>query len=576
MTSDRFIKGSVRRSQLITTYGIGAVIALGDESFMVTGLDEWPVAHADLHEPRLERLLRVKGFVIPPASDEDRDVPVVRFPRMYSCPTCKRLDTYRFFTSTTDNKCSLCSTDLVPSRFIVACSRGHVQDFPYFEWAHVEQPHDPSKGKRLSIEAAGASASLSDIVIGCECGARATMQGSFGRLALKGITGCRGQRPWLGDSESCGELPRTVQRGASNVWFAVTASAISIPPWSEGAFKALNRYWTVFRSVPDFALEETIAGTGIASDSGYSPGELVEAARERRRREEEGTTLTDPVTELRREEYRALVRGKEETSSDQDFVCIPAASIAPSVAQWIDHVARVKRLREVRVLEAFTRLQPPSPADDAGRRAPITRKEEPDRLPGIEVLGEGIFLRLNIERLAAWETRTTVRARASRIDDNYAGHFSFSLADPDRIITPRLLLVHTLAHALINQFALEAGYPAAALRERLYVSDDMAGLLIYTATTDAAGSLGGVVAQAEPQRLANSFGEALMRASWCSADPLCIESDTSGFNSLNLAACHACVLLPEVSCEEGNVLLDRGLLVGTPDDPDLGYFSSVV
>jgi hypothetical protein len=190
------------------------------------------------------------------------------------------------------------------------------------------------------------------------------------------------------------------------------------------------------------------------------------------------------------------------------------------------------------------------------------------------VLGEGIFLRLDTARLARWETREDVRARAARINRNYRD--SFIGGNADREITPRLLLIHTLAHALIDQFALEAGYPAASLRERLYVSDEMAGLLIYTATTDAAGSLGGVVALARRERLAGSFLEALGRASWCSADPLCIETEAGGLDSLNLAACHACVLLPETSCEESNVLLDRGLLTGTPSQPDLGYFSSLV
>jgi hypothetical protein len=101
----------------------------------------------------------------------------------------------------------------------------------------------------------------------------------------------------------------------------------------------------------------------------------------------------------------------------------------------------------------------------------------------------------------------------------------------------------------------------------------MAGLLVYTATSDSAGSLGGVIAQADPGRLEVTIQEALERVSWCSADPLCSESEAAGVDSLNLAACHACVLLPEVSCEEMNVLLDRGLLTGTPGNPSLGLFA---
>jgi hypothetical protein len=204
----------------------------------------------------------------------------------------------------------------------------------------------------------------------------------------------------------------------------------------------------------------------------------------------------------------------------------------------------------------------------------LTLKDEPEWLPGIVVLGEGIFLRLDTDRLAVWEGKDDVKARADVINNNYKQSFISGTADRD--ITPRFLLVHTLAHVLIDQFSLEAGYPSASLRERLYVTDEMAGLLIYTATTDAAGSLGGVVAMARKERLTDSFRQAIARASWCSADPLCIETEAAGVDSLNLAACHACVLLPETSCEESNVLLDRALLTGTPSQPDLGYFSSLM
>ncbi len=84
------------------------------------------------------------------------------------------------------------------------------------------------------------------------------------------------------------------------------------------------------------------------------------------------------------------------------------------------------------------------------------------------------------------------------------------------------------------------------------------------------------MAQAEPERLEASFRELLTRAAWCSADPLCIESGPSGVDGLNLAACHSCCLLPEVSCEEMNLLLDRALLVGTPQSPGIGFVRSPI
>jgi hypothetical protein len=139
-----------------------------------------------------------------------------------------------------------------------------------------------------------------------------------------------------------------------------------------------------------------------------------------------------------------------------------------------------------------------------------------------------------------------------------------------------MVLLHTLAHVLINEWSLDAGYPAAALRERLYSDEEMAGLLIYTATSDSAGSLGGLVAQGEPERLAATTRSAIRRSSWCSADPLCVEAEASGTDGINLAACHACVMLPETSCEHNNGLLDRALLIGTPEDPTIGFFSKAL
>lgn len=57
--------------------------------------------------------------------------------------------------------------------------------------------------------------------------------------------------------------------------------------------------------------------------------------------------------------------------------------------------------------------------------------------------------------------------------------------------------------------------------------------------------------------------------------PICIQSAGQGPESLNLAACHNCALLPETCCEHGNRLLDRGVVVGTLADNDIGFFSEL-
>lgn len=565
-------KGEIRRSQLITTYGIGSIVAVEDESFMVAGTDRWDPAPPNLHEPRLERRLHVNGFRVPPASEDRGDIPVVRFPMWAHCPSCKRLDKHTKLTSIFKNLCNACSVPLIPSRFVICCPNGHIDDFPYFNWVHAGSPRTDGD-HRMTIDTAGNTASLSDIVITCACKKRATMDGVFFRTAMNGVAKCSGRRPWLSeDDPACDELPRALQRGASNVWFSLTHSAISIPPWSEGAFLVLNKHWEMLRHLHDeTALTSVLDGMKLAAGTVYTTGDLVAAIAQRRA--DEGARDAEVTTALKRDEYLALLNGRPEQSKDQQFVCVPAEGIPPSMTSILNRLMVVKKLREVRVLESFSRISPPrsSPAP-----RPLLADKPPGWLPAIEVNGEGVFMTFDLERLGEWEATTFAIRRAAQINENFRRRFISAGAVPDRVITPRLVLIHTMAHVLIDQWSLDSGYPASSLRERLYVADDMAGLLLYTATSDSAGSLGGVVAEAHPDRIAASFAELVARASWCSADPLCIESGPSGVDSLNLAACHSCCLLPEVSCEEMNLLLDRALLVGTPEEPHAGFLNPLV
>lgn len=566
-----------RRSQLVTTYGVGALMAVGAESVMIAGIDRWPSAPPDLHEPRLERQLGVDGFRRPPASDDRGDVPVVRFPRMVSCPTttCSvGLELHDVLVRKHDNQCPECGEELLPSRFVIACRAGHLGEFPYMWWVH-RTPADPQLIHSLSIDARGTSSALRDVLVKCSCGQQATMEGAFTRGALSGFS-CPGLRPWLrnADDEGCDQQLRVLQRGASNVWFPLVRSALSIPPWSEGVFQLLNRHWPVLRAVPESAISPTIEGLYRPDEltaTGYTVSDLVNTVHERRRREAAPDEGDVPI---RSAEFQALEHGRPENGPKDEFVCEPSNGTTPFVSRYFSRVMLVKRLLEVRVLESFTRVFPPSPADPPEFHAKLS--VEPERwLPAIDVSGEGVFLHLDEERLRTWETRPDVVARVRPVADAYRQRFAERGQEPDRVVTPRLMLTHTLAHVLIGQWALDAGYPAASLRERLFVEDEHAGILIYTATSDSAGSLGGVIQQGEAEHLELSLRQAIGGAAWCSSDPLCLESEATGAESLNLAACHACVLLPEVSCEEMNGLLDRALLVGLPGASSIAFFSEV-
>ncbi|MFJ7300682.1 DrmB family protein [Streptomyces sp. NPDC099088] len=590
------VKGAVRRAQMITTYGVGGLIAVDNESFIISGLDNadrsWSRHEAQtITEPRLANLLGVSHFRLPPASgDESEDgVRVKRFPWWQSCSTCGLLAPYKDFGSPADKSvCPTCSDNpLVPSRFVMACEHGHIEDFPYWKWLHRKERGEGASGGKcggvMRLRSTGTTTSLRSVILSCSCGvADMSMEGSFRQRALGdlGIT-CSGRRPWLdaAPAQNCTQSPRTLQRGSSAVWQPVLRSALSIPPYSKD--DELTR--TVLNNRDDLA--------------GFTdPEDLRRAVRMLLKRSDfdldvvtrlleddapgQDSTLEARYRLILRGEYDSLAAGNatevEQQDHDEDFVCVPPKADLGLLAPFgLTDPMLVKRLREVRALTSFTRIvdaQSAGPAHQA--QLSLQRKSW---LPALEVRGEGVFLRLAEDRLHAWERDTQA---ASRISELHANHtkmlreYHVGEGEPHLSpASPRYTLLHTLAHVLITEWSLDAGYPSSALRERLYCDNDMAGLLVYTATSDSAGSLGGLVAQGEPKNLTDILESALRRASWCSADPLCIESRATGVGGANHAACHACVMLAETSCETNNLLLDRALLVGTPDDPNLGYFT---
>lgn len=595
-------RGSVRRSQMITTYGVGSLIAVDNESFIVSGLDDadrnWPRDEAPIiHEHRLARVLGVSHFRLPPASeDTSKDgVRVRRFPLWHSCPQCQSLQHVRAFNPPVGkNVCTDCDDEpLVPSRFIVACEDGHLDDFPYWKWLHRKNREEGATGScggQLSMCFTGRSASLRSIVVSCTCGVpEVSMEGAFRRSALTDLgMRCEGGRPWLKDApaEFCTQAPRTLQRGSSAVWQPVLKSALSIPPWSDGLADKLSGHWEDLRSFSSRIEVEIYLKGAFRGDDSVSVDAVMELL-EAEQQEDPAAGGSDSDADaaggyqaLRRQEYERLCAGNasRDKGREEQFVCEPPVTDATILTPFgVDTPMLVKRLREVRALKAFTRIADPESSAE-GHEAALSLTPT-DWLPAMEVHGEGVFVRLDEDRLDDWAASDAVTTRVGRIRTNHDRMLRERATDPGDAppspATPRMVLLHTLAHVLINEWSLDAGYSAAALRERLYADADMAGFLIYTATSDSAGSLGGVVAQGEPARLAEALRSALRRAAWCSADPLCIEARSSGTGGANLAACHACAMLPETSCEHNNILLDRALLIGTPEDPDLGFFAGM-
>lgn len=567
-----------RRSQLLSTYGVGGLFPAESTSFMIAGLHEWNVERADhIAEPRLARALGVAELKAPPAGGK-RDVPVIRYPYTQVCPKCRRIGALSELSKDKNEaRCKVDNTDLSPFRLMGACRNGHVSEFPVYRWLHDgQQDKIRSDEHEMKLNVLGRTSSLGDLVLECTCGVdRRSLEGAIGPGSLVDFGKCRGLRPWLGldTHEDCDEYPRAVQRGASNVWFPAVRSSISIPPYSLAVSKFVDKYWEMVKD-PAAVTPPVLTGLAAMSKGRFTVDQITREIERRRGDDQDDEEASE--AKLRAEEYKALVEGRDDEGIDSDFVCL-RRDVPDGFESLIAEVRKVTRLREVRALQGFTRLDgapdPSAPAQKLCALAPTHLHW----LPAIEVIGEGVFLAFQRDALDEWANDKFAQKRL-RLLQKAADRAASEYGRPPTPVNIIKVAIHTLSHIIIDQLSLDAGYPAAALRERLFVDDKLAGLLVYTASSDSAGSLGGVASMAETEHLGAAVREGLQRLSWCSSDPVCIESTGSGSAGLNLAACHACVLAPETSCEMNNSYLDRALLFGTHDeeDEDAGLFSELV
>jgi hypothetical protein len=623
--------GRVRRAQLVAPFGVGAMsILVNGTSVITAGLDHW--YHTDdranlypdefvIDEWRLQERLKVRELRLPPdyrtparGGGQRRNVklsvPALRFPCWSFCIYCKRLqqsplsmaERVRCPDDTHEEKRAGPIMSQVP--FVAICERGHMEDFPWREWVHESlQPTCAGVlrlfsrgggtlgGQVVKCDACERDRSLEGVTTGTFRNGREETTQLTTRLSTEGDYLCRGSRPWVADQGSgCGWPLRAALRGAGNVYFPKVESSIFLPPAQDGAAAEVLDMLRRPDVQPRIQLLRHLLGTiPVQQLRAHVPIELLRPFTDEELERglvdllgepspvdqavDDNEDLTSTV-EWRRPEYEIL----RETPHHPDLTATDPG-IAPTYRGHIGRVRRIEVLRETRALRGFTRVRDGALRLSAGkallrlRPLPVAN----DWLPAYVVRGEGIYLELESAALQAWEARRDVRSRAARITSNYQAARQSRGLQP-REISPRFVLAHTLAHGLINDLVFTCGYSSASLRERLYVSDEpghgMAGILIYTAAGDSEGTMGGLVRMAEPSNLDAVVSAAISRGRWCSTDPVCMELGEAGQgpDSCNMAACHGCALLPETSCEEFNRFLDRGLMIGTFDQPDLGFF----
>ena len=595
--------GDLRPSQLIYTFGVGALLDLPNTSAVILGLDDWNTRHCiEIPEDRLltaiqRRVgLQVKKLYLPPLSFDDSrhdptapaiGVPVAAFPRWLRCPLCYTLatidsgifklvqdqwrpDRTRFVHGNCAKSPTTAPTAL-PVRFLLACREGHLTDFPWVEYAHAGRV--PCKPARLTLREYGAAGDASDIIVKClECSAERRMADAFDRDVF--TIACSGHHPHLRkfDPGGCREQARTIVLGSSNSWFALVMSALSLPPDSGDELASLvEEHWAALKDIPSLDVARYVTSPSRMAALADFTAEQIWAAIVARR---QGSGATDATDDLKVAEWDALTKNPPPPPA-KDFLVtrVPAAQ---GFERFFEETVLLERLREVRALLAFTRIESKGDFADAayvedGRETPLSR-ESSTWLPASEVRGEGLFLRLKEGLLQKWENRSEVKNLEQEFFEAHKAWRRLRKQNPAEAGFPgiRFILLHSLSHALMRQIALECGYTSASVRERLYCRSaaqergPMAGILIYTAASDSEGTLGGLVQLGQPVTLGRQIQHALESMRICGSDPLCAEHPpVADGRCVHGACCHACLFAPETSCERGNRFLDRTALVAT-------------
>ncbi len=605
-------KYNLRRDSLISPWGIGSIVPFPhDESLMVAGIDTWfndsniqYMNDFEIIDERLSKRLHGKRFILPPDYREykqdpnhpEMKIPAVRFPLWHYCPVCGNME--KAGTAGDKMQCSgderkgketYCSKKkaakqklpyMIPERFVAICEQGHIEDFPIMEWVHTKSKVQIKDGCKLVRSTGGSSSSLAGIRYVCTCGASATMNGAFNNDSLNRIKYfCHGNMPWLGTTCECtGNKKLTVvQRGGTNVWYPIIISSVYIP-WipkkkNENTKQCIEKGIQKHKSSTTKGIElEKLIRNYVNNyidfvgdkdiDVEIAVEEIINALEPPKKKEKEQTE-----DEYRMQEFEVLTQTAGEPKEELYVENHETAGLYTNVP-YLKSISLVHKLRETRVFTGFTRLSP-----NSTNIAPISIQEK-DWFPAVMNSGEGIMLQFDPYQLQKWASSADVIRRCKIIEENIKN--SSNRVDN---INPIYILLHTFAHCIITSLSNESGYANASIREKIYCTktkqqdlSDMTGILIYTASGDSEGSLGGLVRQGRPGYIENVINRALNDARWCAADPVCIQSTGQGQDGCNLAACHNCTLLPETSCENQNKLLDRGLLIGTLDNESIGFF----
>ncbi len=636
---EKKLKRSIRRGDVVSINGVGSIYSFKDhfsrsgnqDSLMLAGLEFWQKRMPSgipeeliIDEPRLKSILNKDFFVLPPDFRENTDnkklerkrLPYFRFPNWHYCPhqycgLMKRLGP----TSEGNQKCEKKhknSKNLIPVRFLVICKNGHIDDFPFFEWVHSKKNTEEDKksynpdhcnDSTLIYQAGkGGNNSVYDIRIICSnCKNSRSLAEAFrkdGKNPFKDIfdneNSCQGKRPWLGSNESnenCVSLPEVVLRNAIKVYYPVIKSSIYIPIDTKSERKIheflnnINHWSKIKKRIED---KEKLKSwlEGYLDDPKYKELDFEKVYKSILEKELSENKISletkkDDDEAYRFQEYQ-FIKNPETIESPYLELSIKKKPIKEYgiLEKFFSNIYLVDRLTETRVQVGFTRSTPYEEGVDKNLIQKLTTDQSIKWLPATIVKGEGIFFEFNKKAIQDWEKQFNFND-LNEIVKNLNELRKIRGLSENRNIKNKFFLIHTFAHLMINQLSYSCGYGSSALRERVYCNsksneNSMEGVLIYTASGDSEGSLGGLVREGEPLNILKTIRKMLRKANVCSYDPVCIDHKQQGLNGTNASACHACSFLPETSCEESNQLLDRTTIIGNFKNNSRGYFEDLI
>jgi hypothetical protein len=577
---------------------------LPNHSVLISGLDSWSTGGDEIIEPRLvDKLkelfdppLQVLKLYNPPPDNDDPTAPQTgitawQFPEWFitqdidSDPghgvvRARMLVHRRMLTKGKFIDDNRKKRTVVPVRFVRACRNGHIGDLDWYEFVHGGAT---DCRRPIWIEERGTSGDLAEVWVRCECG-RGERSMAQAAESPQTLGRCDGKRPWLGpySAEKCGEPNRLLIRTASNAYFPQLMSVISLPDRNETLREAVETVWDFIGEVEDVELlkYERRKSKVHAVLDGFRDEEVFAEIKVRRGQSAESQKS------IKQAEMETLIASRDELGDDKPdgtFFArnLPRAAWDRPWMSGVDRIVLVHRLREVMAQVGFTRFEAVSPDIDGEleigvRRASLAR--EITWLPAIENRGEGVFIQFRKESVDEWVARKDVIDRGMRLLAGYDAWKEEHSGSRKKFVEAGGLLpyvlFHSFSHLLLTSVSLECGYPASSIRERIYSIPEVGyGVLLYTGTSDAEGTLGGLIQVG--RQIHNHIRNALEMGELCSNDPVCAQHEPANQHErrfLHGAACHGCLLISETSCEQHNEFLDRALVVPTVDNLGIEFF----